>query len=162
MKSLVFQGSHEEAMETESQTQPALWESGLKVPEKWGETIHQIPKIPGSCKIQEKKIQGSWPMTDIDRRKPGLVLISWESLSERFPQPLALFFMPCLTALLHLYFGGSSYGPNYQILKDLQHLSRILFLLFLFFDHSMKRLDVGSQFPYQRLNSGCHGESTKS
>ena len=36
------------------------------------------------------------------------------------------------------------------------------YILIYIFGHSMQQLDVGSQFPDQRLNPGCSGESAES
>ena len=116
-----------EAMETEFQPQPALWKSGFLGPERVGETNHHTSQIPGRCNMQEKKIQPVGLWLGLVGEEPAWVLISWERPSET--HSLTLFFMPSLTVLLHSYLLGSSCDQHYQMLKDLQFLPRIPFLI---------------------------------
>lgn len=95
------EASSGEAMETEFQPQPALWKSEFQGPERVGETNHHTSQIPGSCNMQEKKIEPAGLWLGLVGEKAAWILIRWERPSET--HSFTLFFMPSLTVLLHSY-----------------------------------------------------------
>lgn len=99
------EASSGEAMETEFQPQSALWKSEFQGPERVGETNHHTSQIPGSCNMQEKKIEPAGLWLGLVGEKAAWILISWERPSET--HSFTLFFMPSLTVLLHIYWAPS-------------------------------------------------------